>query len=155
MKLPSFRTTIHLLLLGLIFGGCASYQLPSTAQNTTTQGSPGQAATITIGNVISGAVASVVNVGTPQNAVLNFVLPQGATGATGAALKAAFLSRRLYLRRLDRPAAKNNVKAAGRCNAIQLHALGVDRSTLPAGSSGSPAEHPDRIRTGAGLESGC
>lgn len=48
------------------------------------QGSPG-AATITIGSVTGGTAASVTNSGTQAAARLDFVLPQGPTGATGAA----------------------------------------------------------------------
>ena len=43
-------------------------------------------ATITVGTTTTGdpgTNASVVNVGTNQNAVLNFTIPRGATGVTG------------------------------------------------------------------------
>jgi hypothetical protein len=43
----------------------------------------GQAATVTVGTVITGTPASVKNVGTPSAAILNFVLPPGAAGANG------------------------------------------------------------------------
>lgn len=49
-------------------------------------GTPGAAATITVGSTTTGAAgtsASVVNSGTSSAAVLDFVIPQGATGATG------------------------------------------------------------------------
>ena len=45
-------------------------------------GTPGQAATIKVGTVVSGAAASVTNVGTPNAAVFNFVLPKGADADT-------------------------------------------------------------------------
>lgn len=48
-------------------------------------GPPGTAATITIGTVTTGAPGSpaqVTNSGTPQNAVLNFTIPQGLPGAS-------------------------------------------------------------------------
>ncbi len=47
------------------------------------QGAPG-AATVQIGTVTAGSTASVTNSGTQNAATLNFVLPQGATGPTGA-----------------------------------------------------------------------
>ena len=43
----------------------------------------GLAATIAVGQVISGDTASVTNVGTAQNALFNFVLPRGAQGPQG------------------------------------------------------------------------
>ena len=45
-------------------------------------GTPGLAATIKVGTVVSGAAASVTNVGTPNAAVFNFVLPKGADADT-------------------------------------------------------------------------
>ena len=40
----------------------------------------GPAGTITVGTVVSGPTAQVVNVGTSQNAIFNFVIPQGEKG---------------------------------------------------------------------------
>ena len=45
-------------------------------------GTPGRAATIKVGTVVSGATASVTNVGTSDDAVFNFVLPKGADADT-------------------------------------------------------------------------
>ena len=45
-------------------------------------GTPGRAATIEVGTVVSGDTASVTNVGTPNAAVFNFVLPKGADADT-------------------------------------------------------------------------
>ena len=45
-------------------------------------GIPGLAATIKVGTVVSGATASVTNVGTSNDAVFNFVLPKGADADT-------------------------------------------------------------------------
>ena len=45
-------------------------------------GTPGLAATIEVGTVVSGGTASVTNVGTSNAAVLNFVLPKGADADT-------------------------------------------------------------------------
>lgn len=50
------------------------------------QGDPGQAATIAIGSVTTGApgsAADVENSGTASDAILDFTIPQGATGAQG------------------------------------------------------------------------
>ena len=45
-------------------------------------GTPGLAATIEVGTVLSGDTASVTNVGTSNAAVFNFVLPKGADADT-------------------------------------------------------------------------
>ncbi len=45
-------------------------------------GTPGRAATIKVGTVVSGSTASVTNVGTSDAAVFNFVLPKGADADT-------------------------------------------------------------------------
>ena len=45
-------------------------------------GTPGRAATIQVGTVVSGSTASVTNVGTSTDAVFNFVLPKGADADT-------------------------------------------------------------------------
>ena len=45
-------------------------------------GTPGRAATIKVGTVVSGGTASVTNVGTPNDAVFDFVLPKGADADT-------------------------------------------------------------------------
>ena len=45
-------------------------------------GTPGLAATIEVGTVVSGNTASVTNVGTSNDAVFNFVLPKGADADT-------------------------------------------------------------------------
>lgn len=50
------------------------------------RGCPGQAATITIGTVTTGDVASVTNVGTSTNAILNFVLPNNTSSNAFATL---------------------------------------------------------------------
>lgn len=52
------------------------------------QGNPGLAATINVGTVTGGAVASVTNSGTTSAAVFDFVLPQGDKGETGDGLTA-------------------------------------------------------------------
>ena len=46
-------------------------------------GKDGQAATVTIGRVTTGAKASVKNSGTATNAVLDFVLPEGSSDHSG------------------------------------------------------------------------
>ena len=45
-------------------------------------GTPGRAATIKVGTVVSGNTASVTNVGTSDAAVFDFVLPKGADADT-------------------------------------------------------------------------
>lgn len=45
-------------------------------------GTPGLAATIKVGTVVSGNTASVTNVGTSDDAVFDFVLPKGADADT-------------------------------------------------------------------------
>lgn len=47
------------------------------------QGPPGEAATVEIGTVTKGDVASVTNVGDDTHAILDFVLPKGDKGDTG------------------------------------------------------------------------
>lgn len=50
------------------------------------QGPPGENATIAVGQVVTlpaGSPATVTNVGTPTNAVLNFGIPAGQTGSAG------------------------------------------------------------------------
>jgi len=50
-------------------------------------GTPGAAATISIGTTttgVAGTNANVVNAGTTTHAIFNFEIPRGATGATGA-----------------------------------------------------------------------
>ena len=57
------------------------------AQLSSAVGPAGQAATIAVGTVTTGAAgssATVVNAGTSSAAVFNFGIPRGATGATGA-----------------------------------------------------------------------
>ena len=51
-------------------------------------GVPGRAATVTVGSTttgVPGSGARVINSGTSSDAVLNFVIPAGATGPTGPA----------------------------------------------------------------------
>lgn len=53
-----------------------------------TPGAAGANASVTVGSTTTGAAgssAAVTNIGTAQNAILEFTIPQGATGATGAA----------------------------------------------------------------------
>lgn len=60
----------------------SSLPLPPVAE-----GPPGKAATITVGETVTGdpgTQASVVNIGTENAAVFNFTIPSGAVGPTGA-----------------------------------------------------------------------
>jgi len=65
-----------------------SWALLAAAGGAGPTGAAGSAATVSVGNVTTlaaNAPATVTNSGTAQAAVLNFGIPQGATGATGAA----------------------------------------------------------------------
>lgn len=62
-------------------GCCYGLRGPTGAQGP--QGVAGENATITIGTTTTGApgtAATVTNTGTPQNAILNFTIPQGEPG---------------------------------------------------------------------------
>ena len=64
--------------------GATGTQGPTGPQGP--QGIPGEAATVQVGTVTTGAEgtqAIVTNAGTPNAAILNFTIPKGATGATG------------------------------------------------------------------------
>lgn len=64
----------------------AADDLLSAAAAGAFDGAAGQAATVELGTVTTGETgtpAMVTNTGTPQNAVLNFVLPRGERGARG------------------------------------------------------------------------
>ena len=66
--------------------------LDKIAQEFPVQGTPGAAATVTVGSTTTGAAgtsASVTNSGTTAAAVLEFTIPRGDTGATGPAGSAA------------------------------------------------------------------
>lgn len=63
-------------------------------------GATGEAATVEIGTVTTGAVgssASVTNGGTKYEAVLNFTLPTGATGAEGVSITSATVNSSNHL----------------------------------------------------------
>lgn len=72
--------------------GIADYQVgpkgdPGTPGADGAKGDPGSAATIAVGTVSTGAAgssATVTNSGTTSAAVLDFSIPQGAKGDTGA-----------------------------------------------------------------------
>jgi hypothetical protein len=51
------------------------------------KGDDGKSATIKIGTVLSGDTASVVNVGSDIEAILNFILPKGKPGDNGESIK--------------------------------------------------------------------
>jgi len=65
----------------------ADWTVLAAAGSVGPSGATGSAATVQIGTVTTGAAgtsASVTNSGTAQAAVLNFTIPQGATGAAGS-----------------------------------------------------------------------
>lgn len=58
-----------------------------STDDVTAIGPPGEDATVTLGSVSTGAAGSsviITNTGTPPAAVLNFTIPRGDTGASGA-----------------------------------------------------------------------
>lgn len=65
------------------------------------KGDDGKAATITIGNVTSGNVASVTNVGTSNAAKLNFVLPKGEKGDPGNASNGGDVNSHLFMKNMN------------------------------------------------------
>lgn len=65
------------------------------------KGDDGKAATITIGNVTSGNVASVKNVGTSNAAKLNFVLPKGDKGDPGDASNGGNVNSHLFMKNMN------------------------------------------------------
>lgn len=103
-------------------------------------GQPGKSATIAVGSVSTGP-ASVTNVGTPSNAVFNFVLPQGAAGnaatvAVGTVTTGAAGSQ----------AAVTN---SGSNTAAVLN------FTLPRGATGNNAPNPAFTVSASGLAAGA
>lgn len=57
------------------------------------QGANGTSATVTVGTVTTGAAgtqASVTNVGTSTNAILNFTIPQGVSGSLSLSLQSDY-----------------------------------------------------------------
>jgi hypothetical protein len=62
------------------------------------KGEPGEAATVAVGTVTGGTTAAVTNTGTNSDAVLNFVLPKGDKGDTGAGVPAGGTSLQ-YIRK--------------------------------------------------------
>lgn len=81
---------ILLFLLLLLCSSVVSADVSCSFINITQgpQGLPGvngTSCTVTIGSVSTGSPASVTNVGTPSDSILDFVLQKGDTGDTGAA----------------------------------------------------------------------
>jgi len=73
----------------------SSWSVLAAAGGAGPTGPSGNAATVAVGTVTTGAAgssASVVNSGTSTAAVLNFVIPQGATGAAGSGTGTAGIS---------------------------------------------------------------
>lgn len=74
-------------------GDAFTFEDFTAAQLATLKGDPGNAATISVGTVTTGAAgtnAQVTNVGTASAAKFNFTLPRGATGQTGATPNISF-----------------------------------------------------------------
>ena len=110
--------------------------LVAVAKNTgdwallASQGDPG-AATVRVGNVVSGSPAAVTNSGTQNAAVLDFTLPRGATGNTGPAglnFRGAWSAGNAY-------SATDAVSYAGSSYVALASSTGV----APVGAGGSAA----------------
>ncbi len=84
-NLPGTNSAWTLLAAAGINGLNGTAGATGAAGTNGTNGANGTAATVQVGMVTSGSVATVQNVGSTSAAVLNFTLPQGATGAAGSA----------------------------------------------------------------------
>ena len=82
----SKRVLLLFTVLALGFLAQCGSSFHPEAQATGPQGPAGQAATVTVGQTLTGApgsAAQVTNAGTSSAAVLNFVIPQGSAGPQG------------------------------------------------------------------------
>lgn len=80
-SLNSIRVSVYIAVAGLEVGPTGA----TGPQGST--GATGQAATISLGTVTTGSAGSnvsITNSGTSSEAIFNFVIPRGDTGATGA-----------------------------------------------------------------------
>lgn len=88
-------------------------------------GTPGLAATIQVGTVVSGATASVTNVGTPNAAVLNFVLPKGADADTSV----------IQSLQSDVQGVQNTLKSVDKYSEYEERYVAFGASELPANTA--------------------
>ena len=88
-------------------------------------GTPGLAATIKVGTVVSGDTASVTNVGTPNAAVFNFVLPKGADADTSV----------IQSLQSDVQNVQNTLKSVDKYSEYEERYVAFSPSELPANST--------------------
>ena len=88
-------------------------------------GTPGLAATIKVGTVVSGATASVTNVGTENAAVFNFVLPKGADADTSV----------IQSLQTDVQAIQNTLKSVDKYSEYEERYVAFSTSELPANTA--------------------
>ena len=88
-------------------------------------GTPGLAATIEVGTVVSGATASVTNVGTSSDAVFNFVLPKGADADTSV----------IQSLQSDVQNVQNALKSVDKYSEYEERYVAFSASELPANNS--------------------
>ncbi len=88
-------------------------------------GTPGRAATIKVGTVVSGATASVTNVGTSDAAVFNFVLPKGADADTSV----------IQSLRSDVQAVQNALKSVDKYSEYEERYVAFSAAELPANNA--------------------
>jgi len=114
------------------------------------KGDTGNAATVTVGNVITGTAGSsvaVTNSGTSTAATLNFTIPRGDTGATGVGISSATITNNeLILTKTDSTTVNaGNVRGA---QGIQGPA-----GTITVGAVATGAEGTDVLVTNTGTGS--
>jgi len=88
-------------------------------------GTPGLAATIKVGTVVSGDTASVTNVGTSNDAVFNFVLPKGADANTSV----------IQSLQSDVQNVKNTLKSVDKYSEYEERYVAFNVSELPGNST--------------------
>ena len=88
-------------------------------------GTPGSAATIKVGTVVSGSTASVTNVGTSNDAVFNFVLPKGADADTSV----------IQSLQSDVKNVQNTLKSVDKYSEYEERYVAFSASDIPANST--------------------
>ena len=123
----------------------------------TAVGAPGESATVTVGTVTTGAAGSsvvITNSGTDLDAVLNFTIPKGDTGASGVGSGDMVAAQNLN-DVASKPTAFSNIKQAATESAtgvVELAttteaATGTDttRAVTPAGLTAFLAANPNAL----------
>ena len=88
-------------------------------------GTPGRAATIEVGTVVSGDTASVTNVGTSNAAVFNFVLPKGADADTSV----------IQSLQSDMQGVQNTLKSVDKYSEYEERYVAFSAAELPANNA--------------------